>query len=230
MLLRAYRARGADLPFGRPERAHGVPFEGYYWRIVHPERGLVVIAIGADCDGWGMATLAEHPGGFVRTSVELSAVADPYAYGVTVGRALRGDALGIHVDLGPDARLDAAFDDVVRWPRRSLGALGAAHAVPGLAQYWQPVVLGARVRGRATIGGEELALDGAVAYAEKNWARAFPDHWWWGHAAAFGEPGVMTAFAGGPLRLAGTTVAATAMVVRLGDEDRKSTRLNSSHI
>jgi len=234
VLLRAYRATGADLPFGRPERAHGVPFEGYYWRIVHPERGLVVVAIGADCDGatasghvrpaastrksWGMATLAAHPGGFVRTSVEPSAVADPYAYGVTVGRALRGDALGIHVDLGPDARLDAAFDDVVPWPRRSLGALGAAHAAPGLAQYWQPVVLGARVRGRATLGGEELALDGAVAYAEKNWARAFPDHWWWGHAAAFGEPGVMAAFAGGPLRLAGTTVAATAVVVRLGDE------------
>ena len=103
MLLRAYRATGADLPFGRPERAHGVPFEGYYWRIVHPERGLVVVAIGADCDGatasghvrpaastrksWGMATLAAHPGGFVRTSVEPSAVADPYAYGVTVGRA-----------------------------------------------------------------------------------------------------------------------------------------------
>ena len=127
-----------------------MPFEGYYWRIVHPERGLVVIAIGADCDGWGMATLAAHPGGFVRTSVEPVAVADPYAYGITVGGALRGDAQGIHVDLGPGARLDAAFDDVVRWPRRALGALGLAHAVPGLPQYWQPVVLGARVRGRAT--------------------------------------------------------------------------------
>ena len=30
----AYRARGADLPFGDPGAAHGVPFEGYYWRIV----------------------------------------------------------------------------------------------------------------------------------------------------------------------------------------------------
>ena len=44
VLLRTYRATGADLPFGRPERAHGVPFEGYYWRIVHPARGLVVVA------------------------------------------------------------------------------------------------------------------------------------------------------------------------------------------
>jgi hypothetical protein len=218
VLLRSYRATGADLPFGRPEHAHGVPFEGYYWRIVQPERGLVVIAIGADCDGWGMATLAAHPGGFVRTSVEPVAVADPYAYGITVGGALRGDAQGVHVDLGPGARLDAAFDDVVRWPRRALGALGPAHSVPGLPQYWQPVVLAARVRGRAAVGGEELALDGAVAYAEKNWARTFPDHWWWGHAAAFGEPGVMAAFAGGPVRLAGATVAATAVVVRLQEE------------
>ena len=208
MLLRAYRGSGADLPFGRPERAHGVPFEGYYWRIVHPERGLVVVIIGADCRGWGMATLATHPGGGVRTRVEPVAVADPHAFGITVGGALRGDALGVHADLGPDARLDVALDDVVRWPRRA----------PGLPQYWQPVVLHARVRGRARIGTEVLELDGALAYAEKNWARAFPDHWWWGHAGAFGEPDVMAAFAGGRVRLAATPAAPTAVVVRLGTE------------
>ena len=216
MPLRAYRASGADLPFGRPERAHGVPFEGYYWRIVHPERGHVVVAIGADCRGWGMATLAAHPGGFARTRVEPVAVADPHAFGITVGGALRGDALGVHADLGPDARLDVTLHDVVRWPRRRLGALGLAHAVPGLPQYWQPVVLHARVRGRARIGRDVVELDGALAYAEKNWARSFPDHWWWGHAAAFGEPDVMAAFAGGRVRLAATPAAPTAVVVRLG--------------
>jgi hypothetical protein len=218
VLLRAYRSSGADLPFGRPERAHGVPFEGYYWRIVHPGRGLVVLAIGADCRGWGMATLAAHPAGFTRTRLEPTAVADPYAFGLTVGGALRGDAQGIHADLGPDARLDVTLHDPVPWPRRALGALGLAHALPGLPQYWQPVLLGAGVRGRARIGDEVLDLDGALAYAEKNWARAFPDHWWWGHAAAFPEPDVMAAFAGGRVRLAGTPAAPTAVVVRLGGE------------
>ena len=218
MPLRAYRAGGADLPFGRPERAHGVPFEGYYWRIVHPARGLVVVAIGADCRDWGMVTLAAHPSGLTRTAVTGPAVADPYAYGLTAGGALRGGADGIHVDLGEDARLDAAFDDVVRWPRRRLGALGLAHAVPGLPQYWQPVVLHAWVRGRARIGRDVVELDGAQAYAEKNWARAFPDHWWWGHAAAFGEPDVMAAFAGGRVRLAATPAVPTAVVLRLGGE------------
>ena len=131
MLLGRYRATGADLPFGRPERAHGVPFEGYFWRLVHPERGLVLLAIGADCDGWGMATLAAHPGAVVRTVCTPVAVADPYAFGLTAGNALRGDALGVHCDLG-DARLDVTLHDVVHWPRRGLGALGLAHALPGL--------------------------------------------------------------------------------------------------
>jgi hypothetical protein len=218
VLIGRYRATGADLPFGRPERAHGVPFEGYFWRLVHPERGLVILAIGADCDGWGMATLAAHPGGAVRTVRAPVAVADPYAFGLTVGSALRGDALGVHADLGLDARLDVTLHDVVRWPRRGLGALGLAHTVPGLPQYWHPVVLHAEVRGRAVLDGAVVELDGAVAYAEKNWANAFPGHWWWGHAAAFGERDVMAAFAGGRVRLAGADAAPTAVVVRLGSE------------
>ena len=74
-----------------------------------------------------------------------TAVADPHAFGMTVGGALRGDALGVHADLGPDARLDVALHDVVRWPRRGARrARGSPTRVPGLPQYWQPVVLHAR--------------------------------------------------------------------------------------
>ena len=121
----------------------------------------------------------------------------------------------MRADLGPGARLDAVLHAIEPFPRR---ALGLAHLVPGLPQYWQPVVLRARVSGRAELGGEQLDLDGAVAYAEKNWARAFPDHWWWGHAAAFPDPEVSAVFAGGHVRVAGAAVSPTAVAVALGGD------------
>jgi hypothetical protein len=218
-VLTAYRARGADLPLGDPARAHGVPLEGYYWRIVHPPSGVVVVALGAVCaDGgrpWGLATLAAHPGGFARTVLTASATARADAFGMRAGPALDGDAEGVAVDLGPEARLDVTLHDLVPWPRRG-GALGAAHAVPGLPQYWHPVLLGARVRGRVRAGSLVQDLDGAVAYAEKNWGGGFPGRWWWGHAAAFEDPAVSVAFAGGQVALLGAGVAPTAVVVRVG--------------
>ena len=220
-LGRRYRAGGADLPFGDPGAAHGTPFEGYFWRIVHPASGAVVIALSAVCDGpqgaWGMSTLAAHPGGFARTEITRTAWADPRAFGVRAGSVLRGDAAAITVDLGPEARLDVSLHDVVRWPAsRVFGALGLAHAITGLPQYWQPVALSAGVRGRVSAGELALDLDGAVAYAEKNWGHGFPGRWWWGHAATFEDRDVSVSFAGGRVRLARAEVAPTAVVVRLG--------------
>ena len=216
----AYRATGADLPTGDPARAHGVALEGYYWRIVQRAAGAVVVALGAVCrDGdepWGRATLAAHPGGFARTAFTASARADPDGFGMRAEDALRGDARTVTAELGPDAALDVELDHAVRWPRRG-GALGLAHAVPGLPHYWHPVLLGARVSGRVRAGQLELDLDGAVAYAEKNWGRGFPGRWWWGHAAAFDDAGVAVAFAGGHVRLLGSDVAPTSVVVMLGD-------------
>ncbi len=218
-LLRAYRASGADGPSGRPERAHGVPFEGYYWRIVLPDAGRVVVALGAACRDargtWGMATLAAHPGGFARTALSEVAAPDAHGFGLRIGDALHGTREWVRADLGPGARLDAVLHAVEPFPRP---ALGLAHLVPGLPQYWQPVVLRARVTGSAELGGERIDLGGALAYAEKNWARAFPDHWWWGHAAAFPDPEVSAAFAGGHVRVAGVAVSPTAVAVALGGE------------
>ena len=215
----AYRATGADLPFGDPARAHGVPFEGCYWRITQPDTGVVVVALGAVCAGprgrWGLCTLAVHPGGFVRTTITRTAAAEPGGFGMRAEDVLRGDAAGVRAEIGADCRLEVAFHDPLRWPRRSFGALGAAHMVPLLGQYWQPAVLSARVTGHVRAGGGDLSLDGAVGYAEKNWGRSFPDHWWWGHAAAFGED-VSVAFAGGRVGLAVGEVAPTAVVLRLG--------------
>jgi hypothetical protein len=217
--LAAYRATGADPPLGDPARAHGVDLEGYFWRIVHQPSGVVVVALGAVCrdarGSWGLATLAVHPGGFSRTVLTESATAERDGFGMRAEGALQGDAQRVRVDLGPDAALDATFHDPVPWPRRG-GVLGAAHLIPALPHYWHPVVLSARVRGRVRAADAVHDLDGAVAYGEKNWGSAFPGRWWWGHAAAFDDPGVSVSFAGGHIPLLGGTVAPTAVVARLG--------------
>jgi len=229
-IAKAYRATGADPPFGDPGKPHGVPFEGCYWRITDRATGTVIVALGAACAGprgpWGLCTLAvhragfagrhPHPSGFVRTVFTRSAAADPDGFGLRAEEVLRGDAAGVSLAMGPDCRLDVELDDPLAWPRRPFGALGPAHAVPFLSQYWHPAVLTAGVRGRVRAGPLDLSLDGAVGYAEKNWGHGFPEHWWWGHAAAFDGDDVSVAFAGGRVPLPGAEVAPTAVVVRLG--------------
>jgi len=218
-LADAYRATGADGVLGDPAAAHGVPFEGYFWRIVDPRSDAVVVALCAVCRGpdgsWGLSTLASHPGGFSRTAITRTASADPAGFGVRAEDALRGDASQLSVDMGPDARLDVSLHGAIAWPRRAFGALGLAHALPWLPQYWHPVVLSAAVSGQVRAGDIALDLTGATAYAEKNWGRGFPGRWWWGHAAAFDDD-VSVSFAGGSIPLLGGEVAPTAVVVRLG--------------
>ncbi len=90
--------------------------------------------------------------------------------------------------------------------------------MPGLAQYWQPVLLDAEVSGEACVAGRPIRLDGARAYAEKNWGPGFAGRWWWGHAGAFGDGDLSVAFAGGRLPLLGAEPAPTAAVLRIGAE------------
>src|SRR4051812_47125450 len=87
-MLAAYRATGADPPFGDPRGYHGVGMEGHFWRITQLRTGAVVIAIVAisrDADGrpWAMASLAAHPGGAVRSATL------PHAWAAARGLALR---------------------------------------------------------------------------------------------------------------------------------------------
>jgi tocopherol cyclase len=228
-MLAAYRRTGADLPFlSDPRGYHGVGMEGYFWRITDVRSATVVVALLAvsrDARGatWGMAALAVHPGGFVRAATLAHATADPRALRVRAagddGAVLEADDGRLRVDLGPDARLDVAFEQRVGWPRRAFGGIGPAQAVPGLSQYWHPHLLGARVRGEARAGGATLALDGATAYAEKNWGGAgHPPDWWWGQAHGFVREDVCVAFAGGRATLGPVPVRATAVVVALGGE------------
>jgi hypothetical protein len=198
--------------------------EGHFWRITQPRTGAVVVAILAvsrDAGGrpWAMASLAAHPGAAVRSATLHDAWAAPRGLELHAGHAFAADERSLRIDLCEDGRLDAAFADPLPWPRRAFGALGPAQAIPGLSQYWHPWLLRARVTGSAYVGGEEIDLDGAVAYAEKNWgAGGMPPAWWWGQAHGFDRPDACVAFAGGRAGLGPLRTTATALVVALGDE------------
>jgi hypothetical protein len=220
-LLEAYRRTGADPPFGDPRRAHGVRFEGYYWRFTDVAAGRVVIVLcglSQDAAGsWALVALAAHPEGLVRSALVPVASADRHSLGIEAGGVLQGTADALHVDLGPDARLDVALREGRSWPRRAFGGIGPAQTVPGLPQYWHPHLLGARVEGWARLGETTVSLSGATAYAEKNWGPAFTEHWWWGQAQGFDGADACVAFAGGRIALGPVGGAPTSVVVRVED-------------
>ncbi len=221
-MLRAYRSTGADPPFGDPLPYHGVAMEGYFWRFTDVAAGRVVVAligINRAADGtWATIGLAGHPESFLHDVAWPEASADPDRLGAFAGPAFHGDADRVTVDLGPDSRLDVRIRDAVAWTRRTFGGSSVFHAVPALNQYWHPHVLGARVDGTAVLAGQEVVLDGATAYAEKNWGRGgFPPSWWWGQAHGFDRDDVCVAFAGGEVVAGPLHREITAIVVRIGD-------------
>jgi len=217
--VRAYRRAGADLPFTDPARDHGATMEGYYWRVVDPASASVLVVLCGVCrrprPAWATVAVAGHPGGFVRHAVVRPAAGEPDRFGVSAAEVLRGSAHELSARFDDETWVDLRFRAPVFWPRRSFGALGPAQAVPGLAQYWYPVLVAAEADGEACLGGERRVLSGARAYAEKNWGPGFPQDWWWGHADAFPAGDVTVAFAGGRLNVAGEVVSPTALVVRL---------------
>ncbi len=222
----AYRATGADLPLGDPLPAHGVAMEGYFWRFTDADVGRVIIAlcgVNRDLNGahWGTVGLGGHPGLFLREAEVPTAGAEGRGLGAWSGtpQVFCGGPDRLHVDLGPDARLDVRLHDVLGWTRRPFGGSGAAQSVPALNQYWHPHVLGGRAHGIAVLGNEEIVLDGAQVYAEKNWGKGgFPDSWWWGQAQGFARDDVCVAFAGGDVTVGPLRRRITAVVVRAGDE------------
>ena len=221
-LLDAYRRTGADPPFADPARAHGTAMEGYYWRVVDAASGSVVVVLCGVCRGtdgpWATVALAAHPGGLTRHALVAPAAAGRSSFAAHASGTLRGSADRLSLRLGDDAWVELRLRSALHWPRRVFGALGPAHAVPGLGQYWHPVVLAARADGEASLGGVRVRFDDATAYAEKNWGPGFAGHWWWGHADAFPERDAAVAFAGGRLALLGGIASPTAVVVRLGTQ------------
>ena len=193
--------------------------DGWYWRFTWPD-GRAAIALTGVCPGWALAGVALHPGGVWRSTILDAHQARPDASSplrwadarsVRIGSAFSGEAERLRVAI-PGARVHADLRDAVRWPRPWLGT-GPAGWLPGMRQYWLPHVLRARVEGFVEVD-ERWSLDGATAYAERNWGNGFPPEWWWGEAHDFrgGDP-VTVAFAGGP---AFGPLRATAVVVHVG--------------
>ena len=228
-----YRRTGATPPFGDARGYHGVAMEGYYWRFTDRARGRVVVAllgVSRDAGGeeWGTVALAARSassGSLQREVVAERAWADPDGLAVTAhhdGREVfAADADRVRVDLGDGARLEVALGDARRWPARSaFGGIGPAQALPGLSQYWHPHLLGGRARGRLELDGATWPLDGAAAYAEKNWGggHGFPPAWWWGQSHGFDREDACVAFAGGRAGVGPLQVVATSLVVAIGGE------------
>jgi tocopherol cyclase len=235
--LERYRASGADLPWGHPERAHGVAMEGYFWRITTPSR-VVVALIGVNRGPrgpWstvGVATSSQWagssgtgssrsgngflPGRLVTAALE-DARADATGLGAHSGEAFHGTDRLLRIDL-PGAHLEAAIEPDLRWPHRLWGGSSVFHTVPALNQYWHPWLLGGRATGRVRVDEDEFDFTDAQVYGEKNWGRGgFPEAWWWGQAQGFADEGACVAFAGGQVSVGPLHAEVTGLVVRLPD-------------
>ncbi|MGP7960459.1 tocopherol cyclase family protein [Sanguibacter sp. A247] len=195
--------------------------EGYFWRLTDRSTGRVVIALCGANTGprgpWATLGLAAWPDGDVWTAAVDGAWADPRGLGVRGGAGhFEGSEHGLHVDLGPDARLDVEIRELVPWPRRAFGGSSIFQMIGGLTQYWHPWLLGGKATGTATIGDTTWDLRDVDVYAEKNWGReGFPETWWWGQAQGFDDHGACVAFAGGIVSAGALHIEVTALVVRL---------------
>ena len=221
----SYRASGADLPFGRLERAHGVAMEGYFWRITDPSTQRVVIAlIGVQTDHtgrWALAGLGASDGSW-RQAIIPTADARPGGLGARAAcpeASFFGTDQRVVLDLGAASRLDVSLEGLTRWPSgRPFGGSSWFQMVPGLNQYWHPWLLGGRASGSVVVGDSRWDFADAQVYGEKNWGRAgFPDSWWWGQAQGFADRDACVAFAGGQVVAGPLRTEVTGLVVRLPD-------------
>ena len=149
-----------------------------------PGRGRAVRRVPrARAGAWALVTLAAHPGRFARSAIEAPVAPDPAGFGVRAGRraARRPRPRRGRPRPGGAAGRDAGRCGAVPAGRVRRARAGArwcpASRSTGTRSCWRPACAGRRAS-----AGRPSRLDGAVAYAEKNWGRAFPGRWWWGHA------------------------------------------------
>jgi len=213
-LRAAYRRTGADPPGADPRGAHGVPMEGYYWRLVTDAGEVVVALCGVVRSPEGRSSLVAlaSTGAGVAEARAPGGTADPVTLGVEVPGLVRASPSLLEVRAAPGEELALRLAGVP-WPRRRVTGLGPAGAVPGLSQYWHPHTLGAPATGVLTRGGRARAVRGSV-YAEKNWGPGFPTLWWWVQAH---DRETLVALAGGRVEMGPLALTATSVVLRHGD-------------
>ena len=225
------QTRVLDLPRTDLRRAHGRGLDGYFWRLSDPAgRRVIVVFCGVNHPRagrpWGNVGIAAHPNRALAAADLDHARAALDSYEVELGThgadpagatMLSADDGRLTVRVGSDAALEVELEGRRDWARPWLGGVGAAQLVPGLAHYWHPHLLGARVRGAARLGGHSLDLSGWTAYGEHTWGRGgFPPRWWWGQAHGFTDSERVLAFAGGTVARSLPRLAATAVVLSCG--------------
>ena len=239
-MLAAYRANRRRPALRRsarlPRRRHGGPLLAHHQPRQARSRSSSSPSAASRRAAVAMASLAAHPAGKSgrRRGHRLAR-----AWAARGGRALRAAAARRRDLRRDEARYERRPADRspttpawrspspsrAPWPRRAFGALGPAHVVPGLSQYWHLGCCAHGRRRRAHGRRQTIDLDGAVAYAEKNWgAGGMPPAWWWGQAHGFDRPDVCVAFAGGSRRARAAGHTATALVVAVGGEVRTVVR------
>ena len=129
-MLAAYRATGADLPFGDPRGYHGVGKEGHFSRFTQPRNGAA-----GGCSSWPSAGDAlGRPRRWPRSRPTRSAVrsatlpeawAAPRRLELRAGDAVAADEISLRVDLCEGTgRLSVALSDPLPWPRRAFARWG----------------------------------------------------------------------------------------------------------
>ena len=161
-------------------------FEGWYFKIVVPERKLAYafipgISYGADGEGHAFlqvldgvkASSAYHhytTGEFQPAADHFSLALGPHFF----------SAQRLRVDL-PGLKIDLELTEHRPWPKRLLapGVMGWYGFVPRMQCYHGLVSLHHGLRGTIAAGGVEYDAAGGVGYTEKDWGSGFPDAWVW---------------------------------------------------
>lgn len=191
-------------------------FEGYYLKVVDPERGLAFAVIpgvsyDADGDGHGFVQVIDGVRGaasYARFDVEAvtsprppSAETRRDAFALKIGNN-RFSESGMRVRTS-GLRAELRFRENHPWPWRpySPGAMGPFSFAPGMQCKHAVVSLHHRVEGTVQLGDAEAVALGpnAVGYIEKDWGSSFPLRWTWlqtSHLAGETAPSCLMVSAG----------------------------------
>ena len=223
-MLAAYRATGADPPFGDPRGYHGVGMEGHFWRITQPRTGAVVIVIVAICRDahgrrWAMVLTGRPPRRGSALGHAARGLGGARGLALRARRCVRRRRASLRVDLGPDARLEVELRGASGVAATRVDELGPAQAVPGLSQYWHPWLLRrAGERQRARRRPRRSTSTGPWRTPRRTGGRRDAAHLVVGAGARLRAPRRVRGLRRRARRTRAATGTATALVVAVGDE------------